>query len=345
MHTVKASGVIRHLLNPKSLVCWPAKLSPILELMKGLKPMKRASVHVKIAMKIARNWLPHARANGKPLPEGSKAALVITAEPEVREALRQSLSTDWLLLPADTLYQAIEVISREEIGIVFCDCEARNLDWRKAVSVLSRPPFRSCVIVLSSFVCRNFWEEVAPLGRYEVLSKPLATNKVLRVARAAWSYWRSQQALHLWCQTNHRGVSGVRSPGDTLRWQGMGLPHNCKVITCTIQWRTFLRDHAFRTAYKINSGTPWRFSFSIMLLRCVSTVYTLTFRRFAISSDKVNLDERPSRPPVCCTNRGPFFLTASPTVASVAARGVRVSARRPTDPTGNCEVAGTWVLK
>ncbi len=203
MHTVNTSGFIRQ-LNPKQLVCWPSKRSPILELMNGLKAIERASVHVKAATKIVWDLLAHARANGKALPEASKAALVITAEPEVGEALRQSLSPDWRLLPVDTLYQAIEIISREGVPIVFCDREIRTLDWRKVVSVLSKPPFRACVIVLSGFVCRNSWEEAAELGGYEVLPKPLVTDKVLRVAKAAWSHWRSQQSLMAWYQSNQR---------------------------------------------------------------------------------------------------------------------------------------------
>jgi hypothetical protein len=203
VHAAKTSGFIRA-LNPKRLVCWPATLSPILELMNRLKTIERASVRVKVATKMARHWLVRARANCKATSAATKAALVITAAPEVGEALRQSLSPDWRLIPADTLYQAIEIISREKITIVFCDREIRTLDWRKAVSVLSNPPFRACVIVLSGFVSRNSWEEVAELGGYEVLPKPLVTDKVLRVAKAAWSHWRSQQALRAWSQSNQR---------------------------------------------------------------------------------------------------------------------------------------------
>jgi CheY-like chemotaxis protein len=203
VHAAMTSGFIRA-LNPKRLVCWPATLSPILELMNGLKTIERASVRVKVATKMARHWLVRARANSKATSAATKAALVITAEPEVGEALRQSLSPDWRLIPADTLYQAIEIISREKITIVFCDREIRALDWRKAVSVLSNPPFRACVIVLSGFVGRNSWEEVAELGGYEVLPKPLVTDKVLRVAKAAWSHWRSQQALRAWYQSSQR---------------------------------------------------------------------------------------------------------------------------------------------
>ena len=38
-----------------------------------------------------------------------------------------------------------------------------------------------------------------------------------------------------------------------------------------------------RTAYRISSGTPFRFNFSMMFDRCVSTVYTLRFSMLATS--------------------------------------------------------------
>jgi DNA-binding NtrC family response regulator len=176
----------------------------MLELMNGLKAIERASVRVKTATKIARYWLAHARTNGKTLPEASKAALVITADPDIREAFRQALPPDWRLFPAHTLSEAIEIVRSEGVRIVFCDPEVQTVDWQKAVSLLSKPPFRACVIVLSSFLCRNSWEEVAQLGGYEVLPKPLERDKVLRVAKAAWSHCRSQQALQAWYQSNGR---------------------------------------------------------------------------------------------------------------------------------------------
>src|SRR5260370_13850360 len=112
----------------------------MLGLMNGLKAIERASVSVKIATKIARHWLAHARANGKAVPEASKAALVII-DPDIREAFRQALPPDWRLLPAHTLPEAIEIVRSEGVKIVFCDCEVQTVDWQKAVSLLSKPPF------------------------------------------------------------------------------------------------------------------------------------------------------------------------------------------------------------
>jgi hypothetical protein len=94
--------------------------------MNGLKTIERASVPVRAVTKLVWHLLAHARANGKALPESSKAALVITAEPKVRAALRQALPPDWRLIPADTLYQAIEVIRRDAVRIVFFDREVRD---------------------------------------------------------------------------------------------------------------------------------------------------------------------------------------------------------------------------
>ena len=77
-----------------------------------------------------------------------------------------------------------------------------------------------------------------------------------------------------------------------LNCHSEGIQHGCpKNLTCKYCNHSEFRHDArqpyeiipFRTAYKINSGTPRKFNFSIMCDRCVSIVYTLRFNRLATS--------------------------------------------------------------
>jgi FixJ family two-component response regulator len=57
--------------------------------------------------------------------------------------------------------------------------------------ILASAPQRPSVILTSRVVDDYLWQEVIRYGGYDVLSKPLREEDVVRSVRLAWSYWNS----------------------------------------------------------------------------------------------------------------------------------------------------------
>ena len=120
--------------------------------------------------------------------------ILISVDPHVHAAALQALE-GWEILTAESLPEAQTLLQRREIGVVLCDRTTPGLDWRDAVTCLSAPPYRACVIVLAQTARRNDWDDVVEAGGYELLSEPFTSEDLFRVVRAGWSYWQSQQRL------------------------------------------------------------------------------------------------------------------------------------------------------
>lgn len=97
----------------------------------------------------------------------------------------------WQVIFTDTCRDAKAAIDRLKAPVVLCDRELPELEWRKAVARLAAPPHRACVILLSGAVDTNLWNEVVRGGGYDVLSKPMREDEVVRAVRLAHSYWNS----------------------------------------------------------------------------------------------------------------------------------------------------------
>jgi CheY-like chemotaxis protein len=97
----------------------------------------------------------------------------------------------WPLVFADTPEDARVARDKLKAPVILCDRDLPGSGWRQTVEVLASSPHRACVILLSGVVDTYLWDEVARTGGYDVLSKPLREDEVVRVVRLAWSYWNS----------------------------------------------------------------------------------------------------------------------------------------------------------
>jgi CheY-like chemotaxis protein len=97
----------------------------------------------------------------------------------------------WNLLFADTCEEARIALDKLKAPVVLCDRDLPGKGWRGTVEDLASSPHRACIILISGVVDTYLWDEVVRAGGFDVLSKPLREDDVVRAVRLAWSYWNS----------------------------------------------------------------------------------------------------------------------------------------------------------
>jgi CheY-like chemotaxis protein len=90
----------------------------------------------------------------------------------------------------DSCGEAWNVANQLEAPVIICDRDLPGTEWRKVMRILASAPQRPSVILTSRVVDDYLWQEVIRYGGYDVLSKPLREEDVVRSVRLAWSYWR-----------------------------------------------------------------------------------------------------------------------------------------------------------
>jgi FixJ family two-component response regulator len=91
----------------------------------------------------------------------------------------------------DTREEARIALHKLKAPVVLCDRDLSGDGWRGMVEDLASSPHRACIILVSGVVDTYLWNEVVRTGGFDVLSKPLRENDVIRAVRLAWSYWNS----------------------------------------------------------------------------------------------------------------------------------------------------------
>ena len=81
----------------------------------------------------------------------------------------------------------------EKIGapVVLCDRDMASQDWWSLVEGLAACSPRACILLVSKVADAYLWNEIVRRGGYDVLSKPLQEDEVVRVVRLARTYWSS----------------------------------------------------------------------------------------------------------------------------------------------------------
>lgn len=79
--------------------------------------------------------------------------------------------------------------------VILLDRDWPGIEWRVAIETLAYSPHRPCVILTSTVSDDYLWEEVARLGGYDVLTKPLAAADLVRVVRLALTFWRNMATV------------------------------------------------------------------------------------------------------------------------------------------------------
>ncbi len=72
--------------------------------------------------------------------------------------------------------------------IILLDRDVAGREWRGFIADVAASS-GACVVLVSTVLDDNLWNEVVCNGGYEVLSKPLREEQVSRTVRMARSYW------------------------------------------------------------------------------------------------------------------------------------------------------------
>ena len=77
--------------------------------------------------------------------------------------------------------------------IVIYDRELTPYKWRDVFCVLTKESPRPYVILLSSSVDQNLWDELQRVGGSDILRAPATREDLLWAVTRAWLLWRGQQ--------------------------------------------------------------------------------------------------------------------------------------------------------
>jgi DNA-binding NtrC family response regulator len=95
---------------------------------------------------------------------------------------------DWTLYWNTSRADAVETLRRRPVGVVLCDRDLPDGDWKDVLaastSLASPPP----VIVTARFANERLWAEVLSLNGYDVLTKPFDADEVLRAISLALEF-------------------------------------------------------------------------------------------------------------------------------------------------------------
>jgi DNA-binding NtrC family response regulator len=102
-----------------------------------------------------------------------------------------SLRNQWDISFTRTCEEATAEAHRTGAQMVVCDRDLPDPEWKHTVKHLSMRRPGTCIILVSAVVDDYLWTEVLRVGGYDVLSKPLREDEVLRAVKLARSYWES----------------------------------------------------------------------------------------------------------------------------------------------------------
>ena len=135
-------------------------------------------------------WLFSSPTSSSPL--GPLTVVGLIAGDSERRALAGICSRNrWNLLFVGTREEARRVLDKVKAPVILCDRDLPGDGWRETVEDLASSSHRACIILVSGVVDTYLWNEVVLTGGFDVLSKPLREDEVVRAVRLAWSYWNS----------------------------------------------------------------------------------------------------------------------------------------------------------
>jgi CheY-like chemotaxis protein len=116
---------------------------------------------------------------------------LVTSDEDSRLLTGICSRNQWNLLFVDTCEEARIALHKLKAPVVLCDRDLPGKGWRGTVEDLASSPHHVCIILVSEVVDTYLWNEVVRTGGFDVLSKPLREEDVVRAVRLAWSYWNS----------------------------------------------------------------------------------------------------------------------------------------------------------
>jgi len=120
---------------------------------------------------------------------------LVTDGHDRRLLAKVSSDNGWVMHFADSWREAQSAATNLQVPVILFDRDLPGVDWRETVAGLASSSSPACVILISRAADDYLWEEVIRRGGYEVLSKPLRPDEVVRVIRLAWSFWNSMMKM------------------------------------------------------------------------------------------------------------------------------------------------------
>lgn len=137
-------------------------------------------------------FVPGSLQNGNLSPATRIAIVALVSNDEDRRLLSGICERHpWDVHFAGTRVDALAAANRWKAPVILCDRDLSRAEWRDAVHALAASMHGACVILLSAVLDDYLRSEVARNGGYDVLSKPLREEDVVRAIKLAWSYWNS----------------------------------------------------------------------------------------------------------------------------------------------------------
>ena len=134
----------------------------------------------------------------KNLPEISpadKTVAVLAVSPldEDHACLRSIFShSNWRIFQARNCSEALKFLKGHPMGVVVCERDLKDGNWKKLLESLTRLPIPPLLVVTSRNADDTLWAEVLNLGAYDVLSKPFDRAEVTRIISLAWLHWKEE---------------------------------------------------------------------------------------------------------------------------------------------------------
>ena len=118
------------------------------------------------------------------------AVLSVSPIPEDRAEMLSILShSKWEMHHVDRFASAMQVLRKEEIGVVLCERDLRPGSWIDVLDGLRTVPDAPPLIVTSRVADEKLWAEALNLGAYDVLAKPFDRQELVRSVSLAWLHW------------------------------------------------------------------------------------------------------------------------------------------------------------
>ena len=126
------------------------------------------------------------RAAHPPLP----TLLVVSESEQAHASVSRALARlDWQIYSAYSTLYAAELLRGRDFGVVLCDCDLAQGNWRALLDdthSARRPPK---LIVFCRYADVRLWAEVLNLGAWDLLMYPFETQELIRGMAVAWESW------------------------------------------------------------------------------------------------------------------------------------------------------------
>jgi DNA-binding NtrC family response regulator len=116
---------------------------------------------------------------------------LLTEEGDRRLLAAAANRNHWVLAFAGGYDEARLQLEKIQQPVVLCDRDSLERDWCSVVEGLATCSPHSSILLVSKVADDYLWNEVVRRGGYDILSKPLEEDEVVRVVKLAWSYWNS----------------------------------------------------------------------------------------------------------------------------------------------------------